>query len=168
MNRLAISKSSRMIYHVFFLMMVISIASCGILNSEEKPSLNIETEKDIYLLNEDEFIAVTIENTSGKTVYYSTCLARELEVLENGSHVDTIQFGVCYCLCPAELQPGDKVAADVSKMPIQYIKESEQLRGEESITYRLKYSLHKDKAWGDKPLPDFELRSNEFSLISPE
>lgn len=55
-----------------FLMTVFS--ACGILNSEESFSMEIETDKDIYVISEDDFAIVTIKNTSDKTVFYSTCL----------------------------------------------------------------------------------------------
>ena len=151
------------------ILMISSMAACRILSSDKSPSLNIKTNKGLYNLDEDEYISVEIENTSDQTIYYSTCLVRELEIVDAGELIDTIPFGVCYCLCPARLEPGEKISPDVSKVLIAILKDkSDQLISGESISYRLMYSYYEDKAWGDKLLPVNELRSNEFDLILPE
>ncbi len=151
-----------------FLLILIAPA-CGILSSEGSASLKIVTEQDSYDLNKDEFIRVEIVNTSDQTIYYSTCLAKELEIFDAGEFVDTIPFGVCYCLCAATLEPGEQVDPDVSRVFIGTLKDrSDQLLLKESVTYRLKYAFYEDKAWGDKLLPGNELRSNEFKLILPD
>ena len=164
-----LSSPAKSLLILALILMISSMGACGILSSDESPSLNIKTDKDLYSLDEDEYIGVEIENTSDQTIYYSTCLARELEIIDAGELIDTISFGVCYCLCPAKLEPGEKVSSDVSKVLIAILKDkSDQLMSSESISYRLKYSFYEDKAWGDKLLPVNELRSNEFDLILPE
>lgn len=147
---------------------IVSLGACGILSPEESPSLDIETDKKIYDLNQDEYIAVQIENSSGQTIYYSSCLARELEIIDDGELADTIPFGVCYCLCPATLEPGDQVAPGVSNVLLAVLKDkADRLLPEETASYRIKYSFYEDESWGEK-LSDNELRSNEFDLILPD
>jgi hypothetical protein len=155
--------------HCMMVLILIFLAGCGILGSNGSPSLKIETDLEVYDLNDTEFINVDIVNTSEQTIYYSTCLARELEILNNGELVDTVPFGVCYCICSATLEPGEQVAPYISKTSTYMIKErSDQLQSKGSVTYRLKYSFYEDKAWGEKLLPQNELQSNEFTLIFPE
>jgi hypothetical protein len=150
------------------LLMITTFTTCGILDADKSPSLNIETDKDIYDLNEHEYVAVKIENNSDQTIYYSTCLARELEIIKDGELFDTIPYGVCYCICSATLEPGEKVFPDVSKVNISILKDkSDTLPSSNTISYRVKYSFYEDKAWGENPLPNHELRSNKFKLILP-
>lgn len=154
---------------MFIFLIISSISGCGILSSDGNPSLKIETEQNTYDLPEDEYINVEILNTSNQTIYYSTCLVIELEILDAGELVDTIPFGVCECICPAILKPGEQVDPDVSRVFIGTLNDkSDQILAKESVTYRLKDAFYKDKAWGDKLLPDNELRSNEFNLSLPD
>ncbi len=155
--------------HFLFVFIIISIGGCGILNSNENPSLEISTEQNTYDLNNDEYISVDILNTSDQTIYYSTCLAKELEIIESGKLVGSIPFGVCYCYCSATLKPGEQVEPNVSKAFIPILKErSEQLMLNETVTYRLKYEFYEDETYGDKLLPENELRSNEFTIVLPD
>lgn len=151
---------------IIVLLVISSVSGCGILSSDERPSLNIETEQDTYDLSKDEYISVEIINTSDQTIYYSTCLAIELEIIDSGILVDTISFGVCNCICAATLEPGERVDPVVSAAFIRPLKDrSDLLLFRESVTYRLKYAFYEDKASGDKLLPVNERRSNEFNLI---
>ncbi len=148
------------------LFMIAALSACGILSSDERPSLNIETDREVYDINKDEQIVVTIENTSEVTIHYSTCLAKELEILDVGQLIDTLSFGVCYCLCPATLEPGEKVSHNISDISMGILQnKSDHLRLNDSLSYRLKYWFFEDEAWGDKQLPNMENRSNEFDLI---
>ncbi|MEX0686143.1 MAG: hypothetical protein WD267_05600 [Balneolales bacterium] len=142
-----------------------SIGSCDLLGSKMQPSVNIETNKYLYDLSRDEFIQPTILNTSDQTIHYSTCLHRELEILENGRLVDTIPYITCRCICPAELAPGEKINTKYTQTSIQYLDENDKFREGDTVTYRLKFLLHADRALGDQALPDDELRSNEFKIV---
>jgi len=147
---------------------IIVIPACGILNSEENLSLEITTDKSTYVLSEDDLVAVTIKNTSNKTVFYSTCFERRVEILENDIQIDTIHFPVCECICTAELKPGEEMPIDHSSVQISTIQNHNQFQEGENIHYRIKYALFEDKAWGDKPLPKEERRSNQFKLVPPD
>lgn len=152
------------------LAMALIAGGCDLLGSEaSSPSLSIETEREAYDLARDTTINVEIQNTSDQTLYYSTCLATSLEVLEEGRVVDTIGLGACHCLCPAELQPGEKVAPGVSRVFTQaFLRASERLREGSSISYRLAYgAFYRDEARDGEPLPRRERQSNEFVLRLP-
>lgn len=143
---------------------------CDLFGSEaSSPSLSIETEREAYDLARDTTIKVEIQNTSDQTLYYSTCLATVLEVLEEGRVVDTIGLGACHCLCPAEVQPGEKVAPGVSRVFTQaFLRASERLREGPSVSYRLAYgAFYRDEAQDVEPLPRRERQSNEFTLRLP-
>lgn len=45
------------------LLMATAFTACGILDSDKNSSLRIETDKELYDLNEDEYISVNIENS---------------------------------------------------------------------------------------------------------
>lgn len=136
------------------------------MSSNGTPSLKIATEHVTYDLNDDEYISVEIVNTSDQNIYYSTCLAMDLEIIDSGELVGSIPFGVCYCYCSARLEPGEKVEPNVSRAFIANLKENpEQLILNENVTYRLKYEFYEDQTFGDNLLPDNELRSNEFNLV---
>ncbi len=156
--------------HFIFVFIIISIGGCRILNSNENPSLKISTEQNNYDLNLDEYISVEIVNTSDQPIYYSTCLAKELEIIESCELVGSIPFAVCYCYyCSSRLEPGEKVEPNVTKAFIPSLKErSDQLMLNENVSYRLKYEFYEDEAYGDKLLPENELKSNEFNLILPD
>tara|TARA_R100001143_G_scaffold63409_1_gene70269 strand:- start:228 stop:734 length:507 start_codon:yes stop_codon:yes gene_type:complete len=152
--------------HFILILIIISISGCGILSSDGNPSLKITTEHDTYDLSEDEYISVEIVNTSDQSIYYSTCLAKELEIIDSGELVESIPFGVCYCYCSSRLEPGEKVEPNVSKAFIANLKENpDQLMLNENVSYRLKYEFYDDETFGDELLPDNQLRSNEFNLI---
>jgi len=159
------------LYDSALLVVVIAVlfaGGCGLFGSGEAPSLRIETDRNLYHLARDSTIEVDIQNTSGKTIYYSTCLAMSLEVWEDGRVVDTIGLPVCYCSCPAKLEPGAKVASSVSRAFIEAIaQESDRLRDSHAASYRLRYAFWRDEAWGDELLPRQELRSNRFALQLP-
>lgn len=142
--------------------------ACGIFNSETNSSLEIKTDKNSYVVTQDEFISVTIKNTSEKTVYYSTCFEKRLEILDDNVKIDAIPFPVCECICAASLNPGESIPADVGRLNISNIHEDEKFQEGNNISYRLVYTLHEDEAWGDKPLPEKDRTSNQFRLLLPE
>jgi len=148
--------------------LTIVVSACGILNSEESISIEIMTDKDIYVITEDDSVFVSIKNTSSKTVYYSTCFEKRIEILENDVQIDTIHFPVCECICAAELEPGKEIPLNRSSHNISNIHQHSQFQTGENISYRIKYALFEDKAWGEKPLPTNLRRSNQFKLLLPE
>lgn len=152
------------------LMLAPLAGGCDLFGSEASPpSLSIETEREAYDLARDTTIKVEIQNASDQTLYYSTCLATSLEVLEEGRVVETIGLGACHCLCPAELEPGEKVAPGVSRVFTEaFLRASERLREGPSVSYRLAYgAFYRDEARDDEPLPRRERQSNEFTLRLP-
>ncbi|MEX2411648.1 MAG: hypothetical protein WD607_09840 [Candidatus Paceibacterota bacterium] len=159
------SRPSVLIAGIFLTLIV---TACGILNSEESFSLEIKTDKNIYVITEDDSVFVTIKNTSNKTVFYSTCFEKRIEILESDVLIDTIHFPVCECICAAELKPGEEMPLNRSSHNLSNIDQHNQFREGENISYRMKYALFEDKAWGEKPLPKNERRSNQFKLLLPE
>ncbi len=153
---------------VLGILFTIVVSSCGMLNSEENLSIEIKTDKSIYVISEDDSVAVTIKNTSNKTIFYSTCFEKRIEIFENDIQVDTINFPVCECICATELRPGEIIPLNRSSIQISNIHDHNQFQEGENIDYRIKYALFKDKAWGDKPLPKNERRSNKFKLVLAE
>lgn len=149
-------------------LLTILISSCGLLNSDEAASLEINTDQSVYVLTEDDSVFVTIKNNSNTAIFYSTCFEKQIEILEDDKHIDTIHFPVCECICAAELKQGEEIPLSLSSLNISNFDEHNQFQDGENITYRIKYALFEDKAWGEKPLSSNERRSNQFKLLLPE
>lgn len=152
---------------VGLLLLGLIIGGCDLSGSGvSSPSLSIETDRGAYHLARDSTIQVEIRNVSDQPIHYSTCLATSLEVVEDGQVVDTIGLPVCYCACPATLEPGEKVAPTVSSVSMDAIAQVSDRLGESSVSYRLAYAFYQDEPWGDL-LARPERQSNPFDLQLP-
>lgn len=131
--------------------------------------ISIKTDKTQYNINEDDSVKVTITNKSPETIFYSTCFAKTIEVLKNDNVIENLGTPVCYCLCPAELKPGESIPVWISSLSTDIFKSrAENLLSGESVSYQIRYSLFYDEAFGEEPVLDKHSRSNRFRLIGIE
>lgn len=140
-------------------------ASCDLLSSDNSIPIHIETNKKHYNLKTDDSVEVTITNKSKQTIHYSTCLSKTIEVVKKNKIVQTSGLPVCYCLCPAELKPGESMPVHNSSISVKSFQFHNNYReSTEPVEYRIKYSLFFDEAFGDAPVPPEYSRSNTFTI----
>ena len=153
---------------VLALLLTVVMMGCDLFSGAERASsLRIETDRSRYSLSRDTTIDVHIRNVSERTVYYRRCLGKSLKAFKNGRVVHTIGIPVCFCGCPAELKPGEKVASDVSRVPIPITTEEfNQLPKGDSVSYRLEYAFYRDESRQER-LPPEKRWSNRFTLQFP-
>lgn len=157
-----------------YFLIIFLLISCGYLGCNNPLSLNsqnpieIKTEKNRYHVSEDDSVKVTITNTSSETIYYSTCFAKTIEVIKEGKVIQTSGTPVCYCLCPAELKPGQTVPHHLSSFSTEALQTHlpEHDSGADPFAYRIKYSFYFDEAFGDEPVPEKFSRSNTFRITA--
>lgn len=155
-------------YFTYILLILFTCCiSCNILNSNNHPHIDIQTDKNHYNLNTDDLIKVTITNKSDRVIHYSTCLSKSLEVVKKNQPEKTLGLPVCYCLCPAELKPGESMPVHISSISAEAFQVDDQ-ESKEPLTYRIKYSLYYDDAFGDDPVPTEYSRSNKFTITVGE
>lgn len=137
------------------------------LNSQNP--IEIKTDKNQYNLKENDSVKVIITNTSSETIYYSTCFEKTIEIIKKDKILKTIGTPVCYCLCPAELKSGESIPVQISSLTIDNFKSQiKNMLLDESVSYRIRYSLYYDEAFGDEPVPEKFSRSNTFIVTGIE
>lgn len=154
-------------YLIFIpLLILICLLGCNNpLSLESQHPIQIKTNKDDYNLKKDDSVKVTITNKSSETIYYSTCFAKTIEVVKSNKVVKKLGTPVCYCLCPAELKPGESVPAHLSSVSAEIFKSRlENSVNDKSAGYRIQYSFYYDEAFGDEPIPPEYSRSNTFKI----
>lgn len=125
----------------------------------------IKTDKTQYHFSEDDSVKVSITNQSSETIFYSTCFGKTIEVLHKDKVIETLGTPVCYCLCPAELKPGESIPVRLSSLSTEYFNHQKQnLLSDESLTFRIRYSFYYDEAFGDEPFPENYSRTNKFII----
>ncbi len=157
---------SKSLIYTLFILFACSV-SCDILSSNNHSNIDIQTDKKKYDLRKDDLIKVTITNKSDRIIHYSTCLSKSLEVVKKNQSEKTLGLPVCYCLCPAELKPGESMPIHISSVSAEAFRVDDQT-SIEPLTYRIKYSLYYDEAFGDDPIPTEYSRSNKFTITTTE
>lgn len=149
------------------LLLLMFISGCNDpLNPRGQFPISIKTDKNHYNLNQDDFVTVTITNKSSETIFYSTCFEKTIEAIKDDELIETFGTPVCYCICTAVLKPGESIPENISSLSIETIKSRvENLATDESVSYRIQYSLYYDGAFGDEPVPVKYSRTNKFAFI---
>ncbi len=149
------------------LLVLACLTGCNLISSDSDDyapvPIKIQTDKAHYNLKDDESVEVTITNRSSRTLYYSTCLPKAVEMISGKKITQTIGLPVCYCLCPAELKPGEMMPVHISTISLQQ-RFVDDVPPEKSVSYRIRYSFHLDETFGDKPVAPKYSRSNKFTL----
>lgn len=159
--------------HFLFIPLLISICLSGCNNPLSLNSQNpieINTDKNQYHVSEDDSVRVRITNTSSETIFYSTCFEKTIEVIKEDKIIKTSGTPVCYCLCPAELKPGQTVPHHLSNFSTETLQTHlpENDSGVDSFSYRIRYSFYFDEAFSDEPVPEKFSRSNRFIITGFE
>lgn len=148
------------------LLLVCVFTGCDLLSSDNQTPIHIKTDKNQYSLAKDDSIQVTIINTSFKTIHYTTCYPKSVEMLRENVIVKKFGFPICYCICPAELKPGEKMPTNISGVALkQRFLNSDS---DEDVSYRIRYFFYFDEAFGDDPVSPEYSRSNTFSITGIE
>lgn len=127
--------------------------------------ISIKTDKNHYNLNEDDSVKVIVTNKSSEAIYYSTCFEKTIEMMKGNKVIKKFGTPVCYCLCPAELKPGESIPEQISSLSIKNFKsQAENLVSDKSLEYRIQFSFYFDEAFGDDPIPREYSRSNTFKI----
>lgn len=144
-------------------------SSCDFLESDNQIPISIKTDKNHYNLNEDDSVKVAITNRSSETIFYSTCALKEIETIKDEKIIKNFGMPICYCICPAELKPGESIPGTISSLSTEIFKsQRENLMPDKPLTYRIQYSLYYDEAFGDDPVPPEYSRSNTFKITRVE
>lgn len=151
-----------------FFVVLILLAGCDLYNVDTTTTsnryLSIETDKEVYQLDETDFIEATITNTSIRTIHYNGCLPITMEVLgDSGEIIDTIGFPVCECLCLATLEPGEKLNPDITNVPINFPLIREKLDEHLNRTFRIRFEFSLDSNW-EQMLPHSLSRTPPFVI----
>lgn len=155
----------RSILTLLLLLLMFLLGCNDPLTPQSQFPISIKTDKNQYHLNQDDFVRVTITNKSSETIFYSTCFEKTIEVMKGNKLLKNAGAPVCYCLCPAELKPGESIPENISSLSTETLKARVgDVLSDESVTYRIRYSLYYDGAFGDEPIPEKFSRSNTFTL----
>ena len=151
---------------LFFIMIL--LAGCGIHNVDSTSNrfLSIETDREVYQIDETDYIKVTVTNTSIRTIHYNRCLSTVIEVLgDDGEIIETIGLPVCYCLCLSTLEPGAKIDPDITRVPVNFPYMREKLDGHLGRTFRIRYEFSLDSNW-KQMLPNTLSRTPPFVITN--
>lgn len=155
-------------YILIAVLPLICFTGCDLLRSNNTPYIQIQTEKNHYNVKEDESVEVTIVNKSLRVLHYSTCMSKILEIVDkDNSVIETHGFPVCHCICAAELKPGETIPSQISSVALRHYFASSSL-ATGPVSYRIRYDLYLDNAFGDHPVPAKNSRSNTFTLTGLE
>ena len=149
---------------LFFVMIL--LAGCDIHNVDSTYNrfLSIETDQEVYLIDETEYINVTVTNTSIRTIHYNRCLSTVIEILGNdGEIIHTIGLPVCKCLCLSTLETGAKIDPDITRVPINFPYMREKLDGHLGSTFRIRFEFSLDSNW-NQILPNSLSRTPPFVI----
>ncbi|MCC5913005.1 MAG: hypothetical protein JJU46_01410 [Balneolaceae bacterium] len=153
--------------HIRFLILFIigslTLSACDYFSSGTKfgPYLSVETDRDHYVIGEDEVIGVTIINISEMSLRYNTCLMKMLEVIRDGEIIETIGHPTCYCNCITTLNPGETINPEFSDFNLQSVLSlwDEPFDYGEDVEYQIMVGVS-----GSPLLDEDDIRSNRFRI----
>lgn len=152
---------------LLFIIGTLSFTACDYFGSGSGfgPLLTVETDRDHYVIGEDEVIGVTITNISEIPLRYNTCLMRIMEVIRDGEVIDTIGHPTCYCNCITTLNPGETIKSEFSDFNLQSVLSLSDQPFEyvDEVEYQIMVGVS-----GSVLLSEDDTRSNRFRISRPE